>query len=195
MLAQYFEGDADKIQQVLTNLLSNAHKFVSRVNGVIRVETSLFDVGDKYLKICVANNGPCIAPELQESLFNPFTRLAEDSYLNPNCHGLGLIICKQICKDLGGDIVVVSKPCAMTKFIFWVKVKQSTGCDIDQLLSHRASLDVREGPTVNTKTGLLFKSFLAMPEQFGALSKNKMLRIVCADSLTNNLEALRLVFT
>jgi signal transduction histidine kinase len=78
LLPSYFLGDVERIQQVLLNLLSNARKFVSRKNGIIRIETSLFDIGEKYLKICIANNGPCIEPERLDSLFKPFNKPAEN---------------------------------------------------------------------------------------------------------------------
>lgn len=46
--------------------------------------------------------------ELQK-LFKDFCTLKSNAHLNPNGVGLGLSICKKICTNLDGDIVVTSK--------------------------------------------------------------------------------------
>ena len=52
------------------------------------------------------DNGPGISENDIKKLFKPFSTLADNSKLNPNGNGLGLNICKMICKNLGGDINV-----------------------------------------------------------------------------------------
>jgi len=116
-------GDSDRISQVLMNLLTNARKYVPLENGRITIESELKGSDDsQVLQISVLDNGPGIAPEELFKLFKPFSKLEANSDLNPNGIGLGLSICKLVCKNLGGDIIVTSdKGC--TKFTFWVDVK------------------------------------------------------------------------
>jgi signal transduction histidine kinase len=107
---------------VLFNLISNAIKFVPQSNGVIKIESEIFEKNlNTYLKITVHDNGPGIAVEDQRKLFKPFSKIDAHKKLNPNGNGLGLSICKLICNGLGGDITV---DCQFdTAFSFWVLVK------------------------------------------------------------------------
>ena len=57
--------------------------------------------------------------------------------MNPNGHGLGLSICKNICRKLGGDITVSSQPGQTTDFTFKVSVKLQKDCNIDEIFSAR----------------------------------------------------------
>jgi len=115
-------GDADRIQQVLLNLLSNARKYVPKNNGRIMIESELQQHDESLiLKISVTDNGPGISELDQQKLFKPFSKLGAYADLNPNGLGLGLSICKLICNCMGGDIVVESEN--GTKFTYWVAVK------------------------------------------------------------------------
>lgn len=123
-LDQSFMGDADRIQQVLLNLVSNARKYVPKNGGKIQIETELIETNeDKIIKINVIDNGPGISDEDKHKLFKPFSKLSANSDLNPYGNGLGLNICKMICKSLGGDINVTSVEHIRTVFSFWVKIQ------------------------------------------------------------------------
>jgi chemotaxis protein histidine kinase CheA len=76
--------------------------------------------------------------------------LNDSKNLNPNGNGLGLSICKNICKNLGGDIVVRSQPGDMTEFTFWVNVKIPDDCNISAVMSARPS-EVKALPDGHTK--------------------------------------------
>ena len=114
--------------------------------------------------------------------------------MNPNGSGLGLNICKELCKKLGGDISVKSRPGDWTEFTFWVNVKLCLDCDIYDVLSVRPIMQVRDLPERRTKSALSVKTFLSQPERFGALLNGKKLSIICADDVYYNIEALRIVF-
>jgi hypothetical protein len=114
--------------------------------------------------------------------------------MNPNGSGLGLNICKELCKKLGGDISVKSRPGDWTEFTFWVNVKLCLDCDINDVLSARPIMQVRDLPKSRTKSALSVKMFLSQPERFGALLNGKKLSIICADDVYYNIEALRIVF-
>jgi signal transduction histidine kinase len=61
-LCDYFIGDIDRIKQVLMNLISNATKFVPKVQGQIIVAAKILKKGaENFLSISVSDNGPGIA--------------------------------------------------------------------------------------------------------------------------------------
>lgn len=126
-------GDADRIQQVLQNLLSNARKFVPRKHGLITLKTGTFTKNETlFLQISVRDNGCGISKEDVKKLFKPFSKLADSQHVNPEGNGLGLNICKSICVSLGGDIKVESLQGAWTEFTFWVPVKEQLNlADLD----------------------------------------------------------------
>ena len=114
--------------------------------------------------------------------------------MNLNGNGLGLNICKELCKKLGGDILVRSRPGDWTVFTFWVNVKLCSDCNINDALSDRPNMLVRDLPESQTKSALTLKTFLTQPERFGALLNGRKLSIICADDVYYNIEALRIVF-
>jgi len=77
------------------------------------------------------DNGPGIPIAEQPKLFKPFSLLSCNKKMNPNGHGLGLSICRKICRKLGGDIKLTSVPGSMTEFTFWVDVKEGRDYDVN----------------------------------------------------------------
>ena len=99
-----------------------------------------------------------------------------------------------LCRKLGGDITVSSRLNDWTEFTFWVNVKICVDCDINDAISPRPVMQVRDLPQSQTKSALTVKTFLAQPERFGALLNGKKYSIICADDVYYNIEALRIVF-
>ncbi len=95
--------DRGRLEQVITNLLTNAIKYAPQSRIEIAVEA------DKSLaRLTVRDHGPGIAPEDQVRIFQPYERAA--SYLNVSGFGLGLFIARQIVEAHGGTIRVDSAP-------------------------------------------------------------------------------------
>jgi signal transduction histidine kinase len=92
-------GDPACLQQVFTNILSNAVKF-SREGG--RVEVRLARRGD-CVELTVSDHGCGISPEFLPYVFDPFRR-GGDRSLNHQGLGLGLAIARQIVERHGGEI-------------------------------------------------------------------------------------------
>lgn len=91
-------GSRLRLEQIFINLLQNALEAVEgRETGQVTVSTVV--TGDK-VSICVADNGPGIAPDILAELFQPFNS-SKDKGL-----GLGLVICKDIVTDYGGQLDV-----------------------------------------------------------------------------------------
>ncbi|MFH1079625.1 MAG: ATP-binding protein, partial [Pseudomonadota bacterium] len=110
-------ADANKITWVLTNLISNAQRYVSK-GGHIRLMAS--QVGP-HVHISVRDDGPGIPPEYQSKIFQKFVQVkGEDA----GGTGLGLAICKEIVRAHGGAIWVESSPGQGCTFTFTLPVAQ-----------------------------------------------------------------------
>jgi signal transduction histidine kinase len=91
------DGDADRLHQVLANLLDNAQKSSPAVEP-IEVELA---VRDGHAELCVRDHGAGIAPESLERIFEKFVRERGDTVSGT---GLGLYISRQILDAHGGRI-------------------------------------------------------------------------------------------
>jgi len=104
-------GDATQINQVFSNLIDNALKYLDPTRpGIIKIEG---DIKDDQAIYCVEDNGIGIAPEHQLQIFEIFHRL------NPNHtpgEGLGLTIVRRMLERQGGKISVESEPGKGSKF-------------------------------------------------------------------------------
>ncbi len=98
-------GDADRLAQVLTNLLTNAIHH-NREGGEVRVETRAVRGG---AELVVADTGPGIAPEHLPHIFERFYR-ADQARTHRGRTGLGLAIVKAIVEAHGGEITAASEP-------------------------------------------------------------------------------------
>lgn len=108
-------GDRDRILQVVINLLSNAIKYCSPDTGQVGLQLSS---SDNQARLVVSDNGPGIAPDEQERIFEKFHQLRDVSKGKPQGTGLGLAICKMIIENHGGRIWVESGTGRGSQFIF-----------------------------------------------------------------------------
>jgi signal transduction histidine kinase len=99
-------GDADRLKQVVMNLLSNACRYSPDGNPVT-VRTSSRDAS---LRIDVEDRGAGISPENIDNLFHRFARLRTPDTQRVRGTGLGLYISRRIVEAHGGRILVDSEP-------------------------------------------------------------------------------------
>lgn len=92
--------DADRLLQVLLNLLSNAAKFVPRVGGEIVLRLTL---RRDRLRVCVQDNGPGVPVEQRDLIFEKFRQGGADDH-RPQGTGLGLPISREIVSHFGGTL-------------------------------------------------------------------------------------------
>lgn len=112
-------ADADRLLQVMTNLLSNAAKF-SPAGSAVAVACT---VQDDALRIAVTDRGPGVPEEFRRRIFQKFAQADSDDTRQKGGTGLGLSICKAIVEKLGGTIGYVSTPGEGATFYFDLPVK------------------------------------------------------------------------
>jgi len=100
-----WRGDPLRVRQILYNLVSNAVKFTQA--GAIAVRLSATDEG---LRFAVRDSGIGMSPEQTERLFDKFVQADSSMSRRFGGAGLGLAICRQLCRAMGGRIGVESAP-------------------------------------------------------------------------------------
>ncbi|MCL4551505.1 MAG: ATP-binding protein [Bacteroidetes bacterium] len=98
-------ADADMIETVIRNLVSNSIKFTNG-EGVIIVKAATD--GD-FVKVEIADNGVGMKKEIADKLFKIDTQVTTKGTKGENGTGLGLIICKEFVEKHGGTISVESE--------------------------------------------------------------------------------------
>ena len=166
-------GDAERLRQVLINLIANAIKFTE--HGGVQVTVGLAttpDAAPVTLEFCVTDTGIGIAAEQQDLLFKPFSQVDSGIGRRYGGTGLGLAICKRLVKAMGGRIWVTSGAGAGASFHFTLPTEAApavtgpqaeTTSPFDDTLSQRVPLRIllAEDNEVNRKVAL------AMLRRFG----------------------------
>ncbi|MGC8477759.1 MAG: ATP-binding protein [Acetobacteraceae bacterium] len=102
-------GDANRLHEILLNLVGNAVKFTETGSVTIGVDAATEGTIAR-LTIAVTDSGIGIAPEAQGRIFEDFTQ-ADETILNRfGGTGLGLAITRKLARLLGGDVTVASVP-------------------------------------------------------------------------------------
>ena len=104
-------GDPSQINQIFSNLLDNALKFLDDSRpGFIRISGKIENNQSIY---CVEDNGIGIAPEYQDKIFETFHRLEPERTTG---EGLGLTIVRRVLDRYNGNVWVESEPGKGSKF-------------------------------------------------------------------------------
>ena len=111
-LPAWVEGDAQKLRQILDNLLGNAVKFTAAGSVSLRVSAA-----GSQLEFAITDTGPGIDAEDQARLFQPFEQATRARPNTPGA-GLGLAISRALVERLGGSLSLVSEPGRGSTFAF-----------------------------------------------------------------------------
>lgn len=110
-------ADPNQIHQVVMNLCANAYQALRASGGVIRVVLCRVRLTDeeglpldlpagRYLRLCVADDGPGIDPQIIDNIFDPFFTTRKDD----GGTGLGLAVVQGIVRNHNGRVAVASTP-------------------------------------------------------------------------------------
>ena len=124
-LPQTLVSDPKRIGQILSNLVGNAIKFTERGEVRVRVEAASETDQQIELHFSVSDTGMGIPAEKQNEIFERFTQVDMSSTRKHGGLGLGLAICSQLVKEMGGRIWVESKMGKGSTFHFTVRVQRA----------------------------------------------------------------------
>lgn len=116
-------GDALRLEQVLVNLTSNAIKFTAQ--GTVELLSALEsrDGDAAVLRFSVRDTGIGIAPEVQETIFSAFSQADTSTTRRFGGTGLGLTICRQLVRLMGGSLHLQSRQGQGSEFSFTVPLQ------------------------------------------------------------------------
>lgn len=119
-------GDSMRIQQLVTNVLSNAVKYTpdgGRIEFSLR-EVSTSSKGIGCYEFTVQDNGMGMSKEFQKVMFEPFTRADDKRTSKIQGTGLGMTIARNFARMMNGDIRVESELGKGSKFTITIFLKQ-----------------------------------------------------------------------
>jgi len=100
-------GDSDRLQQVVTNLLTNAVKFTPNGGSIVVLLGIAID-NPSIVEVAIRDTGKGIAPEFLPHVFDRFAQAESDSSRSKNGLGLGLAISRHLVELHNGTIYAES---------------------------------------------------------------------------------------
>lgn len=175
-------GDPLRIHQVLNNLISNALKFTTKGEVIIRVMLDSQEGQHVVLNISVSDTGIGLSKEQQETLFSAFSQAEPSHSRQFGGSGLGLTICRQLIQRMGGEITVDSELGAGATFSFTLPLLADMTKDRPQEIALEASIVRLHEPHLPTRHVLehLLERWGAIPVSF-IESGNEALLILSLD--------------
>lgn len=116
----YAQADPDAFQRIMFNLLSNAVRY--GCDGKYLGLTLRYD--EEFVYIDVADQGKGIEKAYASTVFERLYTLEDSRNRDMQGNGLGLTIAKNLARQMGGDLTLVSEPFVRT--VFTVKLKRIT---------------------------------------------------------------------
>ena len=139
-----FLGDELRLEQILTNLVSNAIKFTLRGEILLTVQAVERNETAARLRFQVTDGGVGIAPEVLPTLFRPFTQADDSITRRFGGTGLGLSICKRLAELMGGTIGVESR--VEVGSTFWFEIPFQRSMEIAATSGHSLQGFSADGP-------------------------------------------------
>ncbi len=159
----FINSDILRIKQILSNLLSNAIKFTPNDKKIY------VNIGfeDSKLKVSVTDEGIGINQKSLKHIFEAFSQEDSSTTRKFGGSGLGLSICSQLVKLLGGELKVESTVDVGSKFYFWIPVKVINNL-VPQNIEYNNTNDKLNGTVLlveDDKTNQIFMKIIL--KQFG----------------------------
>jgi CheY-like chemotaxis protein len=120
-------GDANRLRQVIVNLVGNAIKFTDVGEIAVKVQAGSAERRERILEFTVSDTGIGIAAEKQKAVFDPFSQADSSTTRKYGGTGLGLSISKRLASMMGGKIWVESKVGCGSQFHFTARLGVADG--------------------------------------------------------------------
>jgi PAS domain S-box-containing protein len=111
-------GDPIRLNQILSNLLSNALKFTNEGSITVLIKELNQTANQSKMEFTVTDTGIGIPKEKHSFIFDSFTQASPDTTRHFGGTGLGLAICKKLIELQGGNITIESEPGKGSTFRF-----------------------------------------------------------------------------
>jgi PAS domain S-box-containing protein len=111
-------GDAARLRQILVNLVGNSIKFTERGEILVELRGELHPRDTVVLHVTVSDTGVGVPNGMERKIFDAFEQADGSAASRVGGAGLGLAICSQLVKLMGGKIWVDSEPGQGSKFHF-----------------------------------------------------------------------------
>jgi signal transduction histidine kinase/ligand-binding sensor domain-containing protein/DNA-binding response OmpR family regulator len=124
--------DTDKVEKIITNLLSNAFKFTGE-NGAIKISmtTCRGKAEMTYIEVVVADNGIGIAPQELPLIFEKFYQAKSAAAMALRGTGIGLSLTRSLVHAHRGTISADSQPGIGTTFTVRLPIERSAYLDLE----------------------------------------------------------------
>lgn len=165
-------SDAGRLRQIIFNLLSNAIKFTEKGGVVVRAVAE--GEGDAArLRIAISDTGIGIPAEKSEEIFESFRQVDTSTTRKFGGTGLGLTICRNLARALGGDIGVESVAGSGSTFTLDMPLIPAAApeASVPQNLAGTSMLVVDRNPIARSMLKTLFEPrvatlrFVATPDE------------------------------
>ncbi len=127
--------DARRLHQILRNLLANAFKFTHQGRVALRVAPAAsgwtsghaqLDAAEAVVAFSVSDTGIGIPHDKKETVFEAFRQLDQGTNRQYGGAGLGLPICRELTRLLGGELQVRSEPGRGSTFVLYLPLSHNT---------------------------------------------------------------------
>ena len=131
-IAPHSLGDVHRLNQVITNLITNAIKFT--LEGGVRLEIVLVENSEKVQRVrfSVSDTGIGIAADRQGSVFSAFTQEDSSTTRKYGGTGLGLAISRKIVELMSSELMLTSEKHRGSTFYFVLDLKKSESESVEQ---------------------------------------------------------------
>lgn len=115
-------GDPTRLNQILSNLLSNALKFTNQGSITVLIKELERTGNQSKMEFTVTDTGIGIPKNMHSLIFDRFAQASQDTTRRFGGTGLGLAICKKLIELQGGTITVESEPKKGSTFRFVISL-------------------------------------------------------------------------
>lgn len=120
--------DPIRMKQILLNIIGNAIKFTSKGDVEVTVAITQHSTTHDKLSVIVKNEGVGFSKEQAARLFQPFSQADHSVKRKFGGSGLGLIISRQLAREMGGDITILNSEIGVgAEFEITTVLERSTG--------------------------------------------------------------------